>query len=166
MQMMRLGAATLVLLTLGMSLQADDSTALKKKDTAHSPKARVMPKTTSSQGTGTTISEVVTQNLMLTPGTSQQVYAQSDFTGADKVSIGVYTTTDQSLLNTSYLIWWAIPNAPNYMVADTLLGSTFDFLNTGGAQLPTYGNQLMIEIRNNGTDPVTIGQVTVYAIAH
>lgn len=154
-------------LVLGMSLHAQKPTTARDRPTAHAPRPRVTPKVTTSPSalTSTTISEVVAQNVTLAGGASQQFFAQSDFSGADKVALGFYATTDQDLSGTTYLVWWAPPGAPNYVVADYLLGNQFAFLNSGGVQVVPYGNQLMIEVRNTGTDPVTISQITAYAVA-
>lgn len=162
----RLGALALAFLP-GTGLHAADPATPRKKETAHAPKARVTPKLASPKAVNsTTISEVVAQNITLDPGTSQQFFAQSDFSGAEKVSLGFYTTSDQDLSATNYLVWWSPPGAANYVVADVLFGNQFAFLNSGGANVNTYGNQLMIEVRNGGTDPVSISQITAYAVAH
>ena len=167
-----MAVAALSLLSLGMNLQADDTVKPVKKRVplqipAAAPKARVQPKLVSPRAvTSTTISEVVAQDVTIPAGGSQQFYAQSDFSGAEVASLGFYATTDQDLSKTTYLVWWAPAGAPNYVVADYLQGGNFAFLNSGGSQVAIYGNQLMIEMRNTGNQPVTITQITAYAVAH
>ncbi len=141
-------------------------TAATKKERALAPVAKRAPKILSPQAlTSTTISEVLATNLTLQPATSQQLFAKSDFSGVEKVQLGFYAAPDQDISVTNYLVWWAIPDAPNYGVTDYLEGQNFAFLNSGGAYVATYGNELMVEVRNNGTKPVVITQITAYAIA-
>jgi hypothetical protein len=162
----RLGAMTLTVVALGMTLRAEESVAHKKKEAAHAPRAQAGVKAVSPQTlSSTTLSELLVNNFTLAPGASQQVFAKTDFSGADKVQIGFYGANDQDFSKTAYLVWWAPPGAPNYVVADYIQGSDFSFLNSGGVQLVPYGNQLMIEFRNNGSAPVTYIQVTAYAVA-
>lgn len=113
----------------------------------------------------TTIGEVLAKNVTLAPGASQKFFAQSDFTGTESVKIAFYAAADQDLSSTNYLVWWSVPDADNYAVSDYLQGKYFAFLNTGGAFVQTYGNQLLIEMRNDGKNPVTISQITLYAVA-
>jgi hypothetical protein len=163
---MRYGVAVLALLALGLTLRAEDQDSPKKKEASQGSKAGIKPKVISPLAVNSTpIAEVVAQNVTIPAGTSQKFFAQSDFTGADKVAIGVYTTTDQNLGMTAYEVWWAGAGYPYYVTADYIDGKLFHFANTGGAQVTAYGNQLLIIVDNNGTAPVTIAQITVYATA-
>jgi hypothetical protein len=165
----RFALLTTALLALGATLYGEATTAKKKGPApAVAPHTVVRsPRSLSPRAvTSTTISEVLATNLTMQPGTSQQFFAKSDFTGVEQVSLAFYAAPDQDISATNYLVWWAIPDAPNYAVSDYLQGQDFAFLNSGGAVVATYGNQLMIEMRNNGTKPVTLSQITVYAVAH
>jgi hypothetical protein len=167
-QRTRFQVLSVALLALGMNLRAEEPAAPRKKEAASSaaPKVSLSAKLLSPKAiASTTIFELVAQNVTLQPGGSQQFYTQSDYTGVDKVALGFYAATDQDLSATNYLVWWAIPGASSYVVGNYVPGNTFPFLNTGGVQLATFGNQLMVEMRNNGTKPVTITQITAYAIA-
>jgi hypothetical protein len=149
-----------------LSLAAEESTATRKKEVAVAPKATATPKAISPQAVlSTTITEVLAQGVTLQPGASQQFFAKSDFSGADKVALGFYATSDQDLSMTNYLVWWAPAGAPQYVVTDYVSGKNFAFLNSGGWVAAPFGNQLMVEMRNNGTNAVTITQITTYAIA-
>ena len=164
---LRFALITTALLALGATLSGEETTTTKKKGPALAPRVVRSPKSLSPRAvTSTTISEVLATNLTMQPGTSQQFFAKSDFTGVEKVSLAVYASPDQDISPTNYLVWWAIPDAPNYTVSDYLPADNFAFLNSGGAVVATYGNQLLVEVRNNGTKPVTITQITVYAVAH
>jgi hypothetical protein len=165
-RLMRYGAAALAVLALGVILRAEDADSPKKKEAAQGSKAGIKPKMISPLTINSTpIAEVVAQNVTIPAMTSQKFFAQSDFTGADKVAIAVYTTTDQNLGMTGYEVWWAGSGYPFYVTADYIDGKLFHFANTGGAQVAAYGNQLLIVVDNNGTAPVTIAQITVYATA-
>jgi hypothetical protein len=157
----RLGVGVLA---LGLGCQAEEPAVVnKKKDTARSPK--VTARDTTPTLPSLTLYELLAQNVTLAAGASQQFFAKTDFTGVGKVNLGFYATPDQDLSSTNYLVWWAIPGAPSYVVVDYLQGKNFAFLNSGGASVLPFGNQLMVEIRNNGTQPVTISQVTAFAVA-
>jgi hypothetical protein len=144
--------------------------ARPKKPIAVAPKAtnapRIRPKSVGSRAvTSTTISELLAKDLTLQPGESKQLYAESDFSGTESVALGFIGPNDQDFTNTNYLVWWGPANAPSYVVSDYLQGEYFSFLNSGGSQVTTYGNELMIEVRNDGKIPVTFSQITAYAVA-
>jgi hypothetical protein len=159
-------ALAINILMPGTSLRAENSAAPKKRETVHGPRVRTAPKLLSPKAiNSTTITEIIAQNVTLAPGDDQQFYAQSDFSGVDRVNLAFYATPDQDLSKTNYLVWWAVPNAANYSVVDYVQGQYFAFLNSGGATLLPYGNQLLIEARNNGTQSATISQITVFGVA-
>lgn len=163
---LRYGAVALAVMALGVTLRAEDVDSPKKKEAAQGSRTGIKPKMLSPLTVNSTsIAEVVAQNVTIAAGTSQKFFAQSDFTGADKVSIGVFTTSDQNLSLTGYEVWWAQSSYPYYVTADYIDGKLFHFSNTGGAQVATFGNQLLIIVDNNGTAPVTIAQITAYAVA-
>ncbi len=168
-QLTRFRSVALAALACGMVVFGAEDLAVpgkKQAAPAPAPKVTVTRNVVSPQSlASTTLYELLAQNVTMAAGASQQFYAQTDYTGVEQVSLGFYAAADQDLSNTTYLVWWAIPGASSYMVGNFLQGKLFPFLNTGGAQVPTYGNQLMIEMRNNGTTPVTITQITSYAIA-
>jgi hypothetical protein len=142
---------------------ADQAAFPIKRSAVRSPKMQAAASTPNAAGT--TISEVLVSDLTLAPGTSQQVFSRSDFSGVDKLNIGFYGTIDQDFSNTNCLIWWAIPGASDYVAADSVRGDQFSFLNSGVVQITPYGNQLAIEFHNNGGQPVNYAQVTLYAVA-
>jgi hypothetical protein len=165
-------ALTLAVLALTTTLRAEDfnasknSDAPKKKVAAESPKVQSAPKPVSPKAvTSTALSETLATNITVAPGTDQFIFAKTDFTGADTVRFGFYAATTQDLSKTNYVVWWAIPNATQYAAADSWAGTTFYYLNTGSYQVSTFGNQLGIDLINNGTAPVTYTQVTVWANA-
>ena len=165
-QLTRFRALTLAVMTLGMTLRAEDPAASKKKAAVGSPKFQPLPKAVSPKVVlSNGLSETLATNLTLAPGTDQFIYSKTDFTGADSVYIGFYGAVDQDLSKTNYVTWWAIPNSTQYSAANYWSGSTFAFLNTGSYQVSTFGNQMAIDLQNNGTSPVTYTQVTVWANA-
>ena len=65
----------------------------------------------------------------------------------------------------NFQVWWAFPGLPFYVLADVIQGKNFNYINTGGASVAPYGNELMIWVQNNGTADVTITSISAYAIA-
>ena len=55
---------------------------------------------------------------------------------------------------------------PDVASADMILGSSFYYLDHGGANVPAYGPGLKLVVFNDGTTPLTISQLAVYAVAH
>jgi hypothetical protein len=131
--------------------------SVKSETAATSEKPRVV--------FSTALSEVVATNLTIAAGAYQSITAETDFTGADSVNIGFYTTNSQNLANCTFTIWWAFPNMPNFVATFFFNGNNFPFTNSGGLNVLAFGNQLMIGIQNNSTSPVTISQITAYANA-
>ena len=123
------------LLVAGLGL-AEEPAALKKKDTARSPK--VTARDTTPTLPSLTLYELLAQNVTLAAGASQQFFAKTDFTGVGKVNLGFYSTPDQDLSSTNCLVWWAIPGAPSYVVADYLQGKKMADLAPRGLTIKVY----------------------------
>lgn len=155
---------TFAILALGASLLAADQAP--KKPSPPASKAQAPAKTESPKVVfSTALSEVVATNLTIAAGAYQSITAKTDFTGADSVNIGFFTTNDQTFVNTTYTIWWAFPNMPSFVATFFFNGNNFPFTNSGGLNVTAFGNQLQIGIQNNGTSPVTFAQITAWANA-
>jgi len=125
--------------------------------------------TEDSQATAITSSPIL-ENLAtvvtIAANASALFQATSDFTGADKVGFSVTTLSDPSsrMTNVRFGIAWAAPG--NWFVlTDMVLGSTFYYFDHGAATVPVYGPALKIAVFNDGSIPVTITQLSVYAVA-
>lgn len=137
-----------------------------EKPTAPLPKSEPAAKSESPKVVfSTALSEVIASNLTVAAGAYQSVTAKTDFTGADSVNIGFFTTNSQTLANSTFTVWWGFPNMPNFVATFFFNGANFPFTNSGGLNVLAFGNQLMIGIQNNGTSPVTIAQITAWANA-
>jgi hypothetical protein len=159
-------ALTLAVLALGTTLRAEDSEAPKKKPSVEAPKVQPAPKVISPKVVfSTALSEMLATNLTVAPGAYQSLTAKTDFTGADNVNLGFFGANGQDFTKTTYTIWWAIPNSPSFVATFFYDGSNFAFTNSGGFDVYTFGNQLMVGIQNNGTNPVTYSVVTAWANA-
>jgi hypothetical protein len=121
----RFRVLTLAALAVVMTLRAENSEPQKKQQAVESPKVQPAPKAVSPEVIlSTALSETVATNLTLATGTDQFIYAKTDFTGVDTVSIGFYAANTQDLSKTTYVTWWAIPNNTNYSAADTWTGAS------------------------------------------
>jgi len=92
--------------------------------------------------------------------------SQTNWTGADHISVTVQCPTTTSLNNVSLVMFWTNPVANFYAATDIILGGNFAFPNSGGAVVPVHGTQLQIFVVNNGTAPIACNQVTTYAVVH
>jgi hypothetical protein len=92
--------------------------------------------------------------------------SQTDYTGADHVSVAVECPTTTSLKSVGLAVSWTNPLANFYAVTDVILGSDLVFGYTGGATVPVYGPQLQISVVNVGTTSIACDQVTTYAVVH
>jgi hypothetical protein len=87
-----------------------------------------------------------------------------DFGGAENVSISI-SAPGSNLTATTILVTWAAPDE-YFVVTDFIKGSAFDIKEQGGRTVPVYGPALRIWVANDGTAPVTIRQLAVYAFLH
>jgi len=166
----------LILTTLGAAGlgMAAESTAPKEKTASpHSPAppAKVAAKagTRSLEATSYTpglITEVIATNFTVPNGQSMRFFAQSDFSGAERASFGVYADPSVNISKTQYAVWWGVPGAPDYTPQEVINASNFPFTNSGGGNVGVYGTMMFVDVYNNGTAPVTITELVVYAVAH
>jgi hypothetical protein len=99
-------------------------------------------------------------------GKSLIVDSTSDWTGADKVSIGFSCPSSTSLKTFQVIVWWTVnlSLAQLYTASDVIFGSDFVFQNTGGGVTPAFGQILRLEMRNAGTADINCEQITLYSV--
>ncbi len=87
-----------------------------------------------------------------------------DFAGAENLAVSI-SASNGSLVGITILVAWAAPD--EYFVAtDFIKGSSLVSKMGGGGRVPVYGPGLRILVANDGTAPVTIRQLAVYAFLH
>jgi hypothetical protein len=113
------------------------------------------------------LAEVVAKNFSVDGGHFVDWIAGTDFTGADRASIGVSAgDTGSDLSQVRVLVFWLIPGADWYVVTDVIRGDSFPFSTLGGgANVAVYGTKLLLRIINDGTQSVTIAHLGVYGNA-
>jgi hypothetical protein len=102
-------------------------------------------------------------------GKIESVYkltSTSDYTGAEHVSVAIECPTGNSLQNVSITVWWGNSLALYLSATDVISSGSFAYRNVGGAVVPVYGPQIMMQVTNAGTTPVSCDQVTTYAVVH
>jgi hypothetical protein len=57
-----------------------------------------------------------------------------------------------------------MPGADWFTSQDVISGEEFYWMNQGGGVVSVYGPELRIELRNDSDTPLTINQLTVYAV--
>jgi hypothetical protein len=160
------GAALLV---LGAAAQAQDTARTKRAVEPLSVRKDVRARTrTAVQGASQTAPavnmEVLAKDFSVNAGGSASFTANSDFSGSDAVSIAISAPTSQDLGAVRLLVWWAIPGVDFYVLQDVIVGTNFYFSNQGGGMVPVYGNQLQIQVMNDGAGPITFHQLTAYSV--
>ncbi|MCL4402757.1 MAG: hypothetical protein M1436_08865 [Acidobacteria bacterium] len=161
------GAAALLFLTFSVALPA--------KDTVPKPGRRqVVRRTAKSSKTdrrlaaSSVIAELLGKNFTIEANGSKVLDSAYDFGGAEGASIAVAAPEDVDIANDklNIQVWWAVPDAEWYVLQDTISGANFHFANQGGGVVPVYGSYLRVVITNDGENPVSVDQVTVYAVVH
>ena len=155
-----------VLLLSPLGLTAADKPAQKEPATQpamRSPK----PKSARPQAVSNVISEILGTGFSLGAKQSKSFDAISDFTGAERVSIGVEAPASMNIgdSNFSIVVWWSMPGLDWFTCQDVLTGDGFYFANQGGGVVSVYGPELRIELRNNNDTAITINQLAVYGVA-
>jgi hypothetical protein len=114
-----------------------------------------------------TLREVLAREVTIFPGTTTSFEWLSDLSGAQRVGISLTTLSDANSRLTNVRIGVAFA-APGdwYVVSDVILGSSFFYSDHGGATVPVYGPRMLVQLSNDGSTPVRITQLAVYAVAH
>jgi hypothetical protein len=105
-------------------------------------------------------------SFTIPPGTSFKITSEYDYTGAAHVSVAIECPTGNSLQSVGIAVWWGNPLATYLTMTDYIPGNGFALSNMGGATVPVYGTQLVIQVVNAGPTPVSCDQVTTYAVVH
>jgi hypothetical protein len=108
--------------------------------------------------------EVLAKDFSVNAGASASFTANSDFSGSQAVSIAISAPSSQDLGAVRLLVWWAIPGVDFYVLQDVIVGTNFYFSNQGGGIVPAYGNQLQVQVMNDGASPITFHQLTAYSV--
>jgi hypothetical protein len=161
-------AMAAALLLLG-SAQAQDIARIKRavepvsvrKDARVRTRAAVQ---SASQTAPAVNMEVLAKDFSVNAGASASFTANSDFSGSGAVSIAISAPTSQDLGAVRLLVWWAIPGVDFYVLQDVIVGTNFYFSNQGGGIVPVYGNQLQVQVMNDGSSPITFHQLTAYSV--
>jgi hypothetical protein len=104
-------------------------------------------------------------NVTISPGSSVNLDAQFDYSTTDTVRVTV-RSAGSDLSNFVMSSYWAVPHLSSYGVADVVVGTSFPYMNAGGATFNTYGSQFRLQVTNNSANPITLTQVLVFARVH
>jgi len=121
--------------------------------------------TRSTVSNGSYVRMVIASDSTIQPGKFED-YGEvpADFGGAENLAVSI-SATSGSLTGTIIMIGWAAPN--EYFVAtDLIKGTSLVDKTMGGARVPVHGPALKILVGNDGTAPVTIRQLAIYAFLH
>ena len=114
---------------------------------------------------GSSVRIVLAKESTIQPGSFKD-YGEvpADFNGANDISVSI-SAPNSNLTGTTIVVAWAAPE--EYFVAtDLIKGTTLSSREQGGARVPVYGSALRIFVANDGTAPITIRQLAVYAFIH
>lgn len=110
---------------------------------------------------------VLARNVVVAAKDSALFEFPYDLSGIERISVSITTIGDpkSSLKNARIGVAWTDPG-DWYVLTDMILGSSFYYYDHGGANVPSYGPLLKLGVFNDGTTPLTITQLAVYAVAH
>lgn len=101
-------------------------------------------------------------NVTIAPGQSVALDANYDFTDSDVVRISL-RSDNLDLANLQMTAYWSDFSLQFYNATDAIDGSSFVYANVGGAQFLVYGPQFRLSLTNNGTAPMTLDQIMLFA---
>jgi hypothetical protein len=109
---------------------------------------------------------VVTQDKPVTVDPDQFIVldAESELSGADRVTISATSLGDSSFRNLRILPAWASVKGEYYTVTD--ISQTWPVPDHGGFSTPTAGSRLRLLLYNGGTVPIKIVQLVVHTVIH
>ncbi|MBI4904014.1 MAG: hypothetical protein HY820_10295 [Acidobacteria bacterium] len=110
------------------------------------------------------VNETIGQNFSVDAGKSARITAKADFSGAERASFGVYADPSANITKLRIAIWWGNAETSAYAVHAFITASGFFYTNTGAGQVAVGGPNLIVDVINEGDTPVTIQQLTVYAV--
>jgi hypothetical protein len=105
-------------------------------------------------------------SFTLAPGSSLTLTSIYDYTGADTFAVAIECPSGNNLQNVALTVWWGNSLATYLTLTDVILGSDFVLPYMGGGTVPVYGSQVLVQVVNTGTAPVSCDQVTGYAVVH
>lgn len=104
----------------------------------------------------------VYRNITIPAGESVSLDSGIDFSSADQVGVTVRSVSGGDLTDLLVQGYWSVPEADFYNVAEVISGSSFPYLNVGGASFHVYGSQFRLIVRNDGISDITLQQITVF----
>jgi hypothetical protein len=136
------------------------------KEPASQAAVRTAKKSDRKLAAANVIAEVLGKGVALGAGESKSFDATSDFSGVERISIAVEAPSGQDVANANFriIVWWSMPGADWFTSQDVISGEEFYWMNQGGGVVSVYGPELRIELRNDSDTPLTINQLTVYAV--
>jgi hypothetical protein len=105
-------------------------------------------------------------SFTIAPNSFYRFNSTADYTGADTVAVAVECPTGTSLKNILITTSWGNSLATFLTLTDAIVGSDFVLSNMGGGVVSVFGSELMVQIVNTGTTPVSCDQMTTYAVVH
>jgi hypothetical protein len=145
-------------------VNAQDQTAAGNLGKADFGKAQTIR--TFAAVTSNPMREVLAKDVTIAAGDNAMFTWSSDLSGSDKVGISITSLGDPNTRLTKLRIGVAFA-APGdwFIMSDMVLCSSFYYYDHGGATVPVYGPFMKLALFNDGTTPVKITQLAVYAVA-
>lgn len=167
---MRILTVVAAFLTLATAGKAEEKQSILEKIGDLGKAAPISAKgspSRSAASSGSGVRVTVASNSTIQPGAFLD-YGQlsPDYGGAENINVAISASAPNSNLSgTTILLAWAAPGE-FFVVTDVIKGNSLAFQDSGGGKAPVYGSGLRILVANDGTAPITIKQLTVYAYIH
>jgi len=112
------------------------------------------------------VAEVLARDAIIPAKGFKAFESSQDFSGASRASFAVTTLdTGSFLINLRIGVGWVVLDFQDswYIITDVVKGNSFGFTDHGGANVPVAGSAMRLVIWNDGTTPLTIKKLNVYA---
>ena len=175
MKISRNGIVVLLTLLLSCLTWAEDRTAAATQGRAaatekasDSYELAVKP-TRKASGTsaGDTANYEVFEDIVIAAGKTVYMDSTLDYASTNSVAVTVLciicSSAATSLANSGLVLQarWSNPEA-SYVTAESKAGTSFTYLDSGGAIFNVYGPQFRFALQNKGTQTIAIQQVTIF----
>lgn len=110
----------------------------------------------------------VFDNLVIAAGKSILLDSALDYASAPTVAVALKcitcnsATTSLAAAGVVLQARWMVPNADYRVATETKSSSTFPYWDAGGVIFNVYGSQFQLILQNNGSQTLSLAQVTLF----
>jgi len=100
-------------------------------------------------------------NVAIPAGQSVNLDSTLDYSSSDTVRVTI-RSSNPDLLHLIGTAYFTVPNATEFVTQEVMLGTDFNYSNSGGTTFQVCGSQFRLALQNTGTSTMTLSTIVIY----